>query len=82
MKLIKVGISSLNGELYREYDKAKSCHLCKHFQGYGLHAFAGKCLLKDKELEAYCCENNYDKTAKECDSFDCKKELLAELLEY
>ena len=81
MKLIKVGCSSKEGNLYREYNKAKSCHICKHFVGYGLHAVAGKCTLLDKEIGGGY-TGNYSKVAQECESFDCKLEFLGKLEEY
>lgn len=69
---IKIGISSKDGAILEDFDKAKSCQFCTHFKGYGLHAFAGGCLLKNLEFE----HMKYGETAKECDSFDCRPELL------
>ena len=48
---IKIGISSKDGAILEDFDKAKSCQFCTHFKGYGLHAFAGGCLLKNLEFE-------------------------------
>ena len=59
-------------------DKQDVINLFENIQEQDLEECFAASGLKDKELES----NNYDKTAKECDSFDCKKELLAELLEY
>ena len=63
----------MNGPIYGDYDEYKSCNFCKSFCGYGLHWFAGKCKLKDIELGLF----EYLKTAKECNDFDCKEELIA-----
>ena len=78
IKIINIGSSSLDGQIYKEYEEAKACNFCKHFQGYGLHWCAGKCILKDKEIEGGYV-GGYSKAAKECDSFDCKLELLGKL---
>ena len=46
---IKVGTSS-NGYIYEDVEKVKSCHYCNHFQGYGLHWFAGICKINKTEI--------------------------------
>ena len=67
---IKIGISS-NGYIYEDVEKAKSCHYCTHFQGYGLHWFSGICKINNTEIAYY----DYSKTAKGCDCFNVKEEL-------
>lgn len=70
---IKIGISSKDGAILEDFDKAKSCQFCTHFKGYGLHAFSGRCVSKEKDIDYF---GKYRETAKECDSFDCRPELL------
>ncbi len=77
MKKIRVGFGT-NGDIYEDLEKCKACNFCTHFMGYGLHAVAGKCLKKDKEISGGYI-GNYRKIAMECDSFDCKPDLLVEV---
>lgn len=72
---ILVGFSSTKGNIYEDLEKVKSCHLCTHFKGYGLHACAGHCFKLNKDIEGGY-TGNYSKVAKECDSFDVKPELI------
>ena len=72
---IRIGISSKDGVILEDIDKAKSCNLCTHFRGYGLHAFSGRCLTKG--IDKYP-SWEYREKAKECDSFDCIPEFLVD----
>ena len=70
---IKIGTSS-NGYIYEDIEKTKSCHYCKHFQGYGLHWFAGRCEINNTEIAF----TDYSQTAKKCNRFNVKEELKYE----
>ena len=74
---IKIGTSSLKGDIYGDYEEHKACNFCIHFKGIGLHACCGDCVLNGKRIEGGY-TGGYRKTAKECESFDCKPELLKE----
>ena len=76
IKLIKVGTSNVYGDIYKEYEHAKSCQFCNHFIGCGLHACAAICALKSIRIEGGY-TGGYRETALKCDSFDCKYEHLA-----
>ena len=75
---IKVGIGT-DGDIYADLDEVKACNFCTHFKGYGLHAHSGHCFKLDKDIEGGYV-GNYIKTAKECDVFDVKRELIEEKL--
>lgn len=77
MKKIIVGTSSLYGNILEDLDKAKACQFCTHFKGYGLHAWAGYCNYKNEDIGGGYI-GNYEKTAKECDGFDCDPNFLVE----
>ena len=80
MKKIKIGVSSLTGEILEDFDKAKACNFCSHFSGYGLHAFGGFCdYIKEDVLGGYT--GMYNRMAKDCDGFECKSDLLVEVEE-
>lgn len=74
MKIL-IGFTSIKGEIYEDYDKAKACNFCIHFKGFGLHAAAGHCYKLDKDINGGY-SGNYSKTAKECNNFECKPQLL------
>lgn len=71
---IRVGIGT-NGPIFEDLDKAKACNYCTYFKGYGLHAFGGHCSRHNKEIGGGYL-GNYAKTAKECDCFNARSELL------
>lgn len=77
MKKIRVGISSKDGPILEDYEKAKSCQFCVHFMGYGLHAVAGYCNCKDMELSGGY-TGGYRKAAVECDCFNCIPDMLVD----
>ena len=84
MKKIKIGVSSLTGEILEDFDKAKACNFCTHFKGYvggyGLHSFGGFCdYIKEDVLGAY--QGMYNRMAKDCDGFECKPDRLVEVEE-
>lgn len=68
---IKVGIGP-NGDIYEDIEKAKSCHYCTHFLGYGLHWFSGICKVNNTEIASW----DYSKIAKQCNCFNVKEELI------
>lgn len=68
---IKIGIGP-NGDIYEDVEKAKSCHYCTHFQGNGLHWFSGICKVNNIEIATW----DYSKTAKKCNCFNVKEELI------
>lgn len=71
---IKVGIGT-NGDIYKDLDEVKACNFCRYFEGYGLHAVCGHCLMLDKDIHGGYI-GNYTKTAKECHVFEVKRELI------
>lgn len=88
MKKIKVGTSSLYGDILEDYDKARACNFCTHFCGYGLHACCGHCDYKGEDIEGGYCQTqglsgpcyvgNYRKVGKDCEGFDCREEFLVD----
>ena len=74
MTRIRVGFGT-NGDIYQDLEKAKACNFCIYFQGYGLHWVCGHCSKLNKEIEGGYV-GGYSKTAKECDSFTVRPELL------
>ena len=80
MKKIKIGVSSLTGEILEDFDKAKACNFCTHFRGYGLHACGGFCdYIKEDIFGGYT--GMYNRMAKDCDGFECKPDRLVEVNE-
>ncbi len=78
MKKIKIGISSKNGDILEDFDKAKACNFCTKFHGYGLHACAGHCDYLNEDIGGGYV-GNYREKAKGCDGFDCLPDFLVEL---
>lgn len=68
---IKIGIGS-NGNIYEDVEKAKSCHYCTNFQGYGLHWFSGICKVNNTKIASW----DYSKTAKKCNCFNVREDLI------
>ena len=60
------------GEILKDLEEAKACNFCTKFCGFGLHWISGRCREKGKELFTL----DYEKEAKNCDSFDCRPNLL------
>lgn len=77
MKKIKVGTSSLNGDILKDYDEARACNFCTHFCGYGMHACCGHCDYKGEDIEGGYV-GNYRKIGKDCEGFDCREKFLVE----
>lgn len=77
MKKIRIGGSSLHGDILEDYEKAKACNFCTHFKGYGLHACAGHCDYKNEDIGGGYI-GNYRKAAKTCGGFDCNPKFLVE----
>lgn len=76
-KMIKIGHylrKGVSGDILGDYEKYKACNFCIHFRGYGWHWVAGHCKFHEGDIVMF----DYSKTAKGCENFDCKKELLVE----
>ena len=76
---IIIGHSDAEGHLLVSYEEAKACNFCKNFSGYGLHACAGHCSAKNKELYGGYV-GGYTEEAKNCDSFECVPQSLATII--
>lgn len=76
---IIIGYSNIEGHLLVPYEEAKACNFCKNFSGYGLHACAGYCSAKNKDLYGSYV-GGYTKEDKTCDSFDCVPQSLATIV--
>lgn len=73
---IKIGTGA-NGPIFADLDKVKACNFCRHFKGYGLHAHSGHCFRLCKDIDGGYI-GNYGKTAKSCENFEVRTELLEE----
>lgn len=62
------------GDILGDYEQYKACNFCAHFRGCGFHWVVGHCKYHKGDISMF----DYGKTAKECENFDCKKELLVE----
>lgn len=69
---IRVGVSSIHGEILEDYDKAKACNICTLFKGYGLHCFSGYCTFYEEDIDY----SRYSEMAKQCKQFNCIPDLL------
>ena len=76
MARIKIGIGT-DGYIFADLEKVKACNFCKHFKPHGLHACAGHCVTLNKDIEGGY-SGNYERTAKNCENFDVRTELLEE----
>jgi hypothetical protein len=77
MYKIKVGIST-SGDVLEDYKRAMACNLCTNFKPYGLHACSGHCNKRGIDIEGGY-TGNYSRTARQCESFESKKELLVKI---
>lgn len=71
---VVIGVDS-DGYIYEDVEKVRSCNICEHFKGYGLHWVSGYCSAKNLKINGGY-TGNYVKTAKVCDMFEPKEELV------